>query len=334
MTFSAPLLVPAIRLDHEDAEDQAARALRQAAAPWLAGFCLFGGEAAQVRGLTTRLRETAHRPIFIASDMERGAGQQVEGLAVLPEAGVWGRAATPEEVFAYGEQTARDAVSVGVDVIFAPVLDVRSECDNPIVGNRSFGWDPFRVTHLGAAFARGVLRGGALPVAKHYPGHGPTTTDSHDAVPVVRTSRRRLVSRDLAPFHALVAADVCPAVMTAHVAYPALDPSGVVATFSRPILDALRSAAGDEANVAIVTDALGMEGACAGIGETEAARRALLAGCDLLLYPRDADAVAAALEAPTEVTDAATSRVRAFLGRLALVAAEAAGKAGPAAGED
>ncbi len=332
--LTRPLLVPAIRLDFGDPDAEVARALERAPRPWCAGFLLFGGEAEQVARLTSQLRDAAGRPIFIASDMERGAGQQVKGLRSLPEAGVWGLAATPAEVERFGAMTAEDALSVGVDVLFAPVVDVMSDAMNPIVGNRAYGWDPQRVATLGTAFMRGALRAGALPVAKHFPGHGATATDSHDEVPEVRARADVLLARDLLPFDQAIASGACPAVMTAHVRYPALDPSGVIATFSRTIVDRVRGLAPDPEDVAVFTDALCMQGACAGIGEVEAARRALRAGCDLLLYAGDEEAVGEGLAGEEEARlDAAEGRVRSFYARAALARGEAADGPGALADE-
>ncbi len=309
-----PLLVPAIRLDRAEARDEETRrALERARAPWCAGFLLFGGEAEEVRGLTERLRDAAGRDLLVASDMERGAGQQVSGLPRLPEAGVFGRAASPGEVARAGWITARDARSVGVDVLFAPVLDVPSVVENPIVGERAFAWDPLRVATLGRAFLAGALAGGALPVAKHYPGHGATRTDSHVDVPVVTDDEDTLSRRDLLPFRAALAAGVCPAVMTAHVSYPALDDSGTIATFSRPVLDRLRGHARPR-EVVVFTDALLMDAACREHGTAGAARRALDAGADLLLYAGDEEAVARALsDVPADVLDERADRVARFL---------------------
>jgi beta-glucosidase-like glycosyl hydrolase len=335
VVLDVPLIVPGIRLDRDAAKEEET-ALRRAREPWTAGFCLFGGEVEQVRRLLARLREAAGRPIFVASDMERGAGQQVRGLSVLPEAGAWGLAASPEEVEAFGEATAREAQSVGVDVLFAPVVDVRSEPRNPIVGNRSFGWDPDRVARLGAAFCRGALAGGAAPTSKHFPGHGGTDADSHDAVPVVREPAERVLARDFEPFVRLVREGGCPATMTAHVAYPSLDSTGRIATFSRSILDRLRRAVPDADDVAAFTDALLMAGAREEGGEVGAARSALLAGCDLLLYPEDPETVAAALLSSADeerrlrpAVDAAVGRARALLGRIAIAAAEARRRPAP-----
>ncbi len=289
-----PLVVPWIRLDQEaKAEEEAA--LRRAKDRSVAGFCLFGGEAEGVRRLTARLRDAAgKKPLFIASDMERGAGQQVKGLRVLPDAGVFGLAAIPDEARAFGRLTALDARSVGVDVLFAPVVDVRSELGNPIVGNRSFGYDPDRVALLASAYVEGAFEGGALPTAKHFPGHGATLADSHDAVPIVDEPVQRLEARDLAPF--LQVLDMgCPAVMTAHVAYPRLDASGAIATFSKSILDRLFTDARGRTDIAVFTDALLMSGALGGGSETDAARRALRAGCHALLIPTDPERLAAEL---------------------------------------
>ncbi len=297
MTLQLPLLVPAIRLDRDDGTEEAT-ALRRAAQPWVAGFLLFGGDVEQVTRLTAQLRDVAGRPIFIASDMERGAGQQVQGLTRLPDAGIVGIGGRPWDAFMLGRLTAIEARSVGIDVVFAPCADVRSTLDNPILGNRSFGFDPSRVGTFAAAYADGIRAGGALACAKHFPGHGATVQDSHDAVPEVGDAAHVLEERDVAAFARALASDGCPSIMTAHVAYPALDPSGAIATFSKPIVDRARALAAPQGDLLVFTDALTMAGAGVEGGEPEAARRALAAGCDALLYPEDPEAIAEALAAP------------------------------------
>ncbi|MDJ0523084.1 MAG: glycoside hydrolase family 3 N-terminal domain-containing protein [Planctomycetota bacterium] len=313
-----PLLVPAIRLDRDDGTQEEV-ALRRAKEPWLAGFILFGGEVEQVATLTKRLREEAGRHLIIASDMERGAGQQVRGLTRLPDAGIVGLAATPPEAWKLGELTATEARSVGIDVVFAPVADVRSTLDNPILGNRSFGFDAARVAELARHHANGIAAGGALAVGKHFPGHGATTLDSHDAVPVVEDAAHVLEQRDLMPFCVLD----CAGLMTAHVAYPALDPSGAIATFSKPILDLSCGPqdANPETQRALFTDALNMAGAHIEGGEPEAARRALAAGCDFLLYPDHPEAIAAVLDAGSEDVARAAARASRFIASAATATA-------------
>jgi len=306
-----PLIVPAIRLDKDDGGEEE-RALRRAAEPWVAGFLLFGGDVRQVTRLTTRLRRAAGRPIFIASDMERGAGQQVEGLSILPGAGMIGLAGTPRDAFKIGEWTALEARSVGIDVILGPCVDVRSTLANPILGNRSFGFNPMRVGDLARMFGYGIEAGGALAVLKHWPGHGATTEDSHDAVPVVHDAEAVIEERDLLPYRSVLGANIASALMAAHVAYPALDPSGTIATFSAPILKRARALAATtgRVDIPVFTDALIMAGAQVEGGEAEAARRALTAGCDLLLYPEDPEALAAALGQGDGVPQAALVRAR------------------------
>jgi len=323
MALPYPLIVPGIRLD-KDADAETKLALERARQPWVAGFILFGGHAEQVAQLTADLRHEAGRPIFIASDMERGAGQQVAGLTRLPDLGILGLAAMPHEARACGEITARDAMSVGIDVVFGPCLDVRSEVDNPILGNRAFGFEPWRVADLGCEYVGGIEAGGALAVAKHFPGHGGTREDSHEALPVVEADLATLEVRDLEPFHKALWWAGCPGLMTSHVSYPALDATGAIASFSAPIVARARALVNpndDDPGVLVFTDALLMAGATVPGGEPEAARRSLAAGCDMLLYPAEPEAVAASLA----VSEAEAVRVHENLQRfLTLGAARAA----------
>ncbi len=237
----------------------------------------------------------------------------------MPEAGIWGLAASPDECEVFGEITAADARSVGIDVLFAPVLDVRSEPLNPIVGNRSFGWDAGRVATLGAAFARGAARGGVLTVGKHFPGHGATREDSHDAVPKVVADAAALEARELVPFLDPRVVEACHGIMTAHAAFPALDPSEAVATLSRPIIDRLGPMG---ARPLVFTDGMMMDGVLGDCGPVEASRRALIAGCDVILYPENPEHVAERLlDEPSDELDharmRAAVRVSNFTGRAA-----------------
>ena len=287
-----PVLMPGVRLDR-DPRAERERALRRAEAPWVMGFCIFGGRADQVADLTRDCEAAAGRPLRFASDMERGPCQQVEGLSSHPPLGLLGAHARAAEIEQIARLTAREARSVGIDVLFAPVLDVRSEARNPIVGARAFGSNVARVATQGAAYVRGALAGGAFPVAKHFPGHGATTEDSHDACPVVIASRDVLLTRELPPFLAAMDAG-CPALMTAHVCYPGWDGDAAIATFHGRLLAAARTLVPNQGPVAVFTDALLMAGALGeGVTETEAARRALAAGADVLLYPEDPEQVAA-----------------------------------------
>ena len=253
------------------------------------GFIIFGGTVEGVRAFLQGLVRYAGRPLLIAADLERGAGQQVEGLSEFPPPGALGMLADPEAVRVAGHVTGAEARSVGINWVFAPVADLDIEPENPIVQSRSFGHHPGLVAQCVGDWVESCQRAGALAGVKHYPGHGRTTTDSHAGLPRVEASYDAL-ELDHVPFREAIRRGVA-SVMTAHVAYTALDPSGTPATFSAPILQRLRRTGFDGL---IVTDAMIMEGAKRG-SETEAAVEILKAGVDILLYPQNLAAVVAGL---------------------------------------
>lgn len=264
-----------------------------ALAAGVGGFIVFQGTRASVHRLTRDLRRRAREPILIGADLERGCSQQIAGLTDLPPPAALGFVDDLDATHAAGIVTSREARAVGVNWAFAPVCDLDFETDNPIVQTRAFGAFPDRVGAHAAAWIRGAEEHGVLACAKHYPGHGRTTIDSHQGLPIVTTRLDELLATDVRPFAAAASGGVA-SVMTAHVAFSAWDPSAVAATFSAPILGHLRSALGFEGIV--VTDALIMAGATTAWPEAPAAVAAVAAGCDALLYPRDFAAVVAALD--------------------------------------
>ena len=257
------------------------------------GFIVFGGDRSSVAALTAALRAGATSPLLIGADLERGPAQQVTGLTALPPPAALGTLADLEATTTAGVITGAEARSVGVNWAFAPVADLDVEPENPIVQTRSFGADPDAVSAQVAAWIGGCQNHGVLACAKHYPGHGRATQDSHITLPVVSTPTAELLATDLAPFAAAVRAGV-GSVMSAFVAYPQWDPSGRAASFSSLILGHLREALGFKG--VIVTDALIMAGATARERETAATTTAIAAGCDGLLYPDDFARVVAALD--------------------------------------
>lgn len=282
------LLFPAIRWDAESGFGAAMPAAERALELGVGGFIVFGGEARAVRRLTSELRRIAGRPLLIGADLERGAGQQFAGATALPPLAALGDLDDADVVRRAGELTGREARALGVNWVYAPMADIDLEAANPIVGTRAFGPQAARVARLVAAWIEGCRPTGALTCAKHFPGHGRTTADSHLELPAVDAARDEL-EVDIGPFVAAITADV-DSIMTAHVAYPALDPERRPATMSPPIVtDLLRDRLTYDGLV--VTDALVMEGAHAGGDEADAAVLALAAGCDALLYPDDVEAV-------------------------------------------
>jgi beta-glucosidase len=285
--MSIRLVMPGLRFS--EAMEDPDPALRLAARG-VAGFCVFGGDA-RLAGLLARLRDAAPHPLILASDMEQGVGQQVQGGGVHPPAG----ALDAEAAEAAGLRTALEARPIGITMVFAPVCDVLSNPRNPIIQARAFP-DPARAA---PRFVLGARRGGLRTCAKHFPGHGAAGADSHAVLPRVDDGVEVWRERDLPPFRACIEAGV-DAVMTAHVACPAwTDSPDLPATLSRAVVtDLLRGELGFSGLV--VTDALLMEGVRAGRGESEAARLALDAGCDLLLCPSDLEGVIAVAEDSAE----------------------------------
>lgn len=309
---AARLFFPVVRWDEEHGFSGADAEVERALELGVGGFIVFGGPAEAVRELTGGLRERSAHPILVGSDLERGAGQQFRGAVQLPPPAALGALDDPEVTTRAAELTAREARAVGVNWIYAPTADLDAEPRNPIVGTRAFAADAERVSRHVEAWIRGCRAGGALSCAKHFPGHGRTTADSHAELPVVDADRDTLAA-DLAPFVAAVEAGV-PSIMTAHVAYPALDSARRPATLSRPIIQGLlREELGFDGLV--VTDALIMAGVTEGSGEGTAAVRALEAGVDALLYPADLEASLEAVERavddglPAERVDEAVARV-------------------------
>ena len=226
-------------------------------------------------------------PLFLALDQEGGSVVRVgSGMTVFTSQ--MGLAATPDPVAAVQRVatiTAAELRANGVNWNFAPVADVNNEPLNPIIGNRSFGSDPQRVSTLVAAATRAYAAAGLLCCAKHFPGHGAATVDSHVGLPLIDVDRARLDRVELPPFRAAIAAGV-PAIMLAHLIVPALDPTpSLPASLSRRVVtDLLRREMGFAGIV--LTDDLEM-GALASIGEAAAGQRALEAGADFVLFRFD-----------------------------------------------
>jgi len=250
------------------------------------GVCLFTynfQDLIQFRALNESLLAAAkgggQPPPLIGVDQEGGQLMAISGGATeLPGNMAVGATRSTEFAAATGRILAAELLALGCNLNFAPVLDVASRPENPVVGLRAFGDDPDVVARLGVAMLRAMQEAGVLASAKHFPGHGNTTVDSHHAGASVERSLEELEAVELVAFEAAFAAGLA-SVMTAHVRYPTLDDRP--ATFSRAILtDLLRERLGYDGLV--ITDALDMQ-ALAGTPERDRARLALAAGADLPL---------------------------------------------------
>ncbi|MEN2982274.1 MAG: glycoside hydrolase family 3 protein [Thermus sp.] len=235
-------------------------------------------------GLVRRLRALDPNLLLLV-DQEGGPFTSYrEGVVRFPSAmalGASGDEALVERVgWALGCQVRR----LGADVNLAPVLDVNVNPDNPIIGLRAFGSDPERVARMGLAFAKGVLRSGAKPVGKHFPGHGDTGVDSHLDLPRVDKPWEALVKTELYPFRRFAQAGM-PGLMSAHILFPALDPRYPATLSERILTGLLRQEMGFDG--ALLTDDMAMGAIKRHFGPVEAAILAVRAGADLLLLEPD-----------------------------------------------
>ncbi len=265
------------------------------------GHVIQHAEPYALAAFLNRVQRIAKVPLLVGSDFERGASMRVAGTTVFPHAMAFGAAGDPELSRFEGQVTAREARALGVHWLYYPVADVSNNPDNPVINIRSFGEDPQAVAAQVAAFIEGAhseARNYVLTTAKHFPGHGDTSVDSHLNLATIAVSRERLESVELVPFRAAIAAGT-DAVMTAHVAVPALAPPDLPATLSPAILTGLlRGELGFKGIV--ITDALDMGGIVNGFPAGDAAVRAIEAGADTLLMPADPEAAIRAVVAAVE----------------------------------
>ncbi len=259
----------------------------------------------QITGLSNGLQEAAlgrdskvRVPLTLSVDQEQGVVTRIGPPATqFPGSMALGAGRSTDDARTAAAITGQELRAMGITTNFAPVADTNVNPLNPVIGTRSFSSDPDLAAAMVAAQVAGYQGdGGVMASAKHFPGHGDTATDSHVAFPVITHSRAEWEQLDAPPFRAAVAAGI-DMVMTAHLAFPALDDSGDPATLSRPILTGvLREELGFDG--VIVTDSLGMQGVRDRYGDAEVAVRALLAGADqLLMSPALEEAFAAVVDA-------------------------------------
>jgi beta-N-acetylhexosaminidase len=286
----------------------------------IGGVLLFGHNMkseAQTRTLTQSLQELSTRtepsiPLFVAVDHEGGGISRAPWVAPQPAAAQVGARGDPGEARAVAEEMGRQLLRAGVNTDLAPVVDTGF---GTAIGERSFGEDPELVAEMGAAAVEGFEAAGVVSTAKHFPNHGPATSDPHKSQPVVNHDLATLRSYDLPPFEAAIAAGV-PMVMVGHLVYPAIDPERP-ASLSPEAIGMLRGELGFDG--VVVTDDLAMTGATGGAPPARAAVEAVKAGADVLIISslpqQQADAYDAVLEAvesgeiPRERIEAAVERI-------------------------
>ncbi len=283
-----------------------------------------GVDLLAVAKLNSAIVEASPRelPPLIGVDQEGGRVKRLGAPVLQAPPMRWFADKDQNVVEAVARAVGEELAALGFNVSFAPVLDVDSNPNNPVIGDRSFSRDPDAVARLGIAYARGLARAGVIACGKHFPGHGDTEEDSHLSLPRVRHDRARIDAIELSPFRAAIAAGVLPSIMTAHVVFDAIDPERPATLSRRAMIDLLRSELGFQG--ACISDDLFMKGVSPSGGAdvrevADAAVAAVDAGCDMLLVCHAgpaADAAHAALVARAQADGAFAARVREAFGRV------------------
>jgi beta-N-acetylhexosaminidase len=279
----------------------------------IGGIIFFGAPIYETAIVANRAQEMAEIPMLMSLDAETGIGMRFEDATNFPWAMAIGATGNPDFARRMGIITGREARAIGIQHIFAPVLDVNNNAANPVINVRSFGEDPEMVGKFGSAFIEGIQSERVIATAKHFPGHGDTNVDSHRGLPIIDHSLASLEKTELVPFRVAVN-DGVASIMIAHIALPQIDneeikplknyqggdaergaeivnqTATVPATLSAKVqTDLLKKDMGFDG--LIVTDAMSMSGLTIYFTQEEAGVRAFLAGADILEKPADTDAM-------------------------------------------
>ncbi|GMQ33966.1 glycoside hydrolase family 3 N-terminal domain-containing protein [Algoriphagus taiwanensis] len=252
----------------------------------LGGLIFFQGGPNRQARLTNYYQAQAKTPLFIAMDAEWGVGMRLDSVLNFPKAMTLGAVQDDQLIYEMGKQIALQFKELGMHINFAPVVDVNSNPNNPVIGYRAFGENKDLVTRQALAYMKGLQDHGVIANAKHFPGHGDTETDSHHTLPVIKHAENRIWNVDLYPYQELFRENLM-SVMVAHLDVPSLSQgTNVPTSLSKPVVtDLLQKRMNFQGLV--FTDALNMRGVAVSNRPGEVDVKALLAGNDVLLYSQD-----------------------------------------------
>jgi beta-N-acetylhexosaminidase len=270
--------------------------------------------AIAVAKVANQLQRDSKLPLLLAADVERGVASRLKNVPAFPWPMAWGAVGNPATVRRIGVITASEASAVGIQWAMAPVADINSNPANPVINDRSFGEDPEQVSRLVAAYIRGAQENGLLVTAKHFPGHGDSSIDSHRGIPSIEDDREHLDKVELAPFRKAIEAGV-DSIMLAHARVPAIDsdPNKIATTSSKIVDGLLKDQLGFKG--VVVTDALEMKGITSlydpqkGSPTALAALDAVKAGCDVIMIPTDLDGAFHAILGAVKSGEISESRI-------------------------
>lgn len=254
----------------------------------IGGLIFFQDEPHKQTEMINYFRKVTGVPLMIGMDGEWGVGMRLKNVVKFPYQMTLGAISNDSLIYRMGEAVAGQFLRSGININLAPVADVNNNKRNTVINYRSFGEDPENVSRKASMYMKGMQDNGILAVAKHFPGHGDTETDSHLDLPIIKHQRERLNSIELVPFRKMIA-DGVAGVMPGHLNIPSLDPTqGLPSTLSRPILTGLLK---DELGFRglAISDAMNMGALTKYFKPGEAESRALAAGMDVLEYVTDAE---------------------------------------------
>ena len=256
----------------------------------IGGICLFQGPAVKQAALVNSFQSFAKTPILIAIDGETGVGMRVDSITPLPKMMMLGALRDSSLVYRYGKWVAEQCKQMGIQVNFAPVVDVNNNPDNPVINDRSFGENKYTVARMATQYMLGMKDAGIMGSAKHFPGHGDVAVDSHLDLPVINKNRAELDTLELYPFKKLIEAGV-GSVMVGHLFIPAIDntPKRASSISEKNVTGLLRNELGF--NGLTFTDALEMKGVAAEFPDGAAGVESLIAGNDMLCLPGEVGTV-------------------------------------------
>lgn len=252
----------------------------------LGGLIFFQGGPVRQANLTNYFQDVSKVPLFIAMDAEWGINMRLDSVLTFPKAMTLGALPREELIYDMAKEMARQFKELGMHINFAPVVDVNSNPNNPVIGYRAFGEEKRLVAKKSLAYMKGLQDNGVIANAKHFPGHGDTESDSHYSLPVIKHSQNRIKDIDLYPYRELIDEDLM-SVMVAHLHIPSLDSEkNKATTLSKYVVsDLLKTQM--NFNGLVFTDALNMKGVASYYKPGEVDVLALLAGNDILLYSQD-----------------------------------------------
>ncbi|MEI8110266.1 MAG: glycoside hydrolase family 3 N-terminal domain-containing protein [Chitinophagia bacterium] len=282
------------------------------------GLCFFQGGPVRQAKLTNFYQSISKTPLMITTDAEWGLGMRLDSVIPFPRQLMQGAGADESVIYEIGKAVGQQCKRMGIQVNYAPVVDINNNPLNPVINDRSFGEDKYRVTRMAIAYTKGIQEQGVMGTVKHFPGHGDVSVDSHKDLPVINKTREQLEQLELYPFRELIKAGI-GSVMIAHLSVPAIDTSAHLPSSLSPqhINGLLRKDLGFTG--ISFTDALEMQGVTKYYPKGEAALRSIIAGNDLLCLPGDVPGTIAAVHQAIEKGEITWDEINAKVKKVLLV---------------